>query len=745
MARVTFGAPAQRRQRTRVRPVSQPRKEKRWYEDPNLMLGWVRLAEALAAPKGLIARGVRAAQRWSLANDAEERKAAAAEAEEMESMLAPFRQRAAAGDEEAMEALSPGILRGGDPRMRQQGDTLTGLPTAKQEAALRAEYEGIPEGTAPAASMLGVPPRPQDIYQRPELPPLRTDYLTPPSMPLPDLRSTELVDAPIDGLYDVGERRPMTLDVAPPMGPTTAQWSPPLALSRWAETPTTARTIESPTLPPLVRLRGGPGAPVETEAPSADSIYQEVTVRIDNVGPISRSGGAGINADEMPPLSLNPEQLLEKYGADYENTLLRRAEAGNEGAEATYVRLMGLAGPGGAPAQETEAPAPEAPEPEAPLTGASNYRDSRRAAVDLEDQRTIDAEDYLADMAISTVQDVYKDFGIYGATKDGRLDAQDFADLWEHAKLMLERDPAYVDGMALDPVGTQRRLLSDTMAYFKFLNMGGDPDAASDKALRRENMQLTVDAKKRAAQKAKDEAAARAARSGYVPGTTVRSKLASVLNDRDRGVSTTVEINGEIFTFDWANTTPAGVQNNRNTWAAALDKADSGRRDSSTRLRTTSYNNLRTRFGKPPKEPTISNLRLRPATGTSPAVFQWEDRATGTTRTGTALDAYKSDWKKAELMALGATEADFATRDRQVMGQGTIKNVALLNKHTTALQGLAANATADQVRETLDNAGISGQNEAFIKAANEILVANVQEEIDAGVVAAARHVMKLTR
>ena len=723
MARITFGAPKQRRQRTRVQPGPQPRKEKRWYEDPNLMLGWVRLAEALAAPKGLIARGVRAAQRWSLANDAEERKAAAAEAEEMEAMLAPFRQRAAAGDEEAMEALSPGILRGGDPRMRQQGDTLTGLPTARQEAALRAEYEGIPEGTAPAASMLGVPPLAEDIYQRPELPFLRTDYLAPPSMPLPDLRSTELVEAPVDGLYDVGERRPMTLDVASPVGPTTA------------------RAFERPTLPDLMVLRGDPGAAgSQREDQDQDIATQMYGIggRTENIGPISRSGGAGINADERA--GMQPEQLLEKYGADYENTLLRRADAGNRGAEATYVRLMGLAEPGRAPAQEAETP-----EPEAPPTSASSYRDSRRAAVDLEDQRTIDAEDYLADMAISTVQDVYKDFGIYGATKDGRLDAQDFADLWEHVKLVLERDPAYVEGMALDPVGTQRRLLSDTMAYFKFLNMGGDPDAASDKALRRENLQLTVDAKKRAAKKEEDDAAARAARSGYVPGTTVRSKLASVLNARDRGVSATVEINGETFVFDWGNTTPAAVQNNRNAWAAALDKADTGRRDSSTRLRTTSYNNLKARFGKPPKEPKISNLQLRPATGTSPAVFTWKDSSTGTTRTGTALDAYKKGWTKAELMALGATEADFATRDRQVMGQGTIKNVALLNKHTAALRGLAANATADQVRDTLDNAGISGQNEAFIKAAQEILVANAQEEIDAGVVAAARHVVKLTR
>jgi hypothetical protein len=484
-------------------------------------------------------------------------------------------------------------------------------------------------------------------------------------------------------------------------------------------------------------LRGGPDAPVETEAPSADSIYNEMTARIDNLGPISTSGGAGINADEHA--GMQPEQLLEKYGADYENTLLRRAEAGERGAEEIYVRLMGLGG-GQAPAQEAEAPAPEAP-----ASAASGYRDSRRAAVDLEDQRTIDAEDYLADMAISTVQDVYKDFGIYGATKDGRLDAQDFADLWEHARLMLERDPAYVDGMALDPVGTQRRLLSDTMAYFKFLNMGGDPDAASDKALRRKSLKLTVEAKEAAAKKREDEAAARSARSGYVPGTTVRSKLASVLNARDRNVSATVEINGETFAFDWANTTPAGVKNNRNTWAAALDKADSGRRDSSRLLRTTSYNALTRRFGKPPKEPTISNLRLRPATGTSPAVFQWEDRATGTTRTGTALDAYKADWHKAELMALGATEADFATRDRQLQSDKTIGNVALLNKHTAALAGVAANATPEQVRAILDAAGISGSSDAFIKAATEILVADTQQEIDAGVVAAARHVVKLTR
>lgn len=730
MARVTFGGGAAppRRAPVRLRGVRaapMPKKEKRWYEDPNLMLGWVRLAEALAAPKGLIARGVRAAQRWSLASDAEERRSAAAEAEEMEAMLAPFRQRAAAGDPAAMEALSPGI--------REVGTSPTGAPTARQEAALRAEYEGIPEGTAPASPMFvdlrdgateeqraGVPVLGRDIYQRPELPPLRADYLTHPSMPLPDLRETELVQAPIDGLYDVGEMRPMTLDMAPAPGPTTA------------------RTIESPTLPDLVTLRGGPGAAGSQREDRDQDIATQMYGaggRVENLGPISRSGGAGINADERA--GMRPEQLLEKYGADYENTLLRRAEAGERGAEEIYVRIMGLEG-GQAPAQEAEAPAPEEP-----ASGAPGYRDSRRAAVDLEDQRTIDAEDYLADMAISTVQDVYKDYGIYAATKDGRLDAQDFADLWEHVKLMLERDPAYVDGMALDPVGTQRRLLSDTMAYFKFLNMGGDPDAVNRRKMQDKSLKLTVEAKERAAKKAADEASARSARSGYVPGTTVRSKLASVLNARDRNVSATVEINGETFTFNWGS--PASAQTNQSNWAAALDKAGSGRRDSGTRLRTTSYNALRTRFGKSPKEPKISNLLLRPATGTSPAAFTWEDRATGTTRTGTALDAYKKGWNKAELMALGATEADFAVRDRQLQSDKTIGNVALLNKHTVALAGVAANATPEQVRVILDSAGISGSSNAFINAAQEILVADTQQEIDAGVVAAARHVVKLTR
>jgi hypothetical protein len=401
MARVTFGGPTQRRQRTRILPSRpSPQKRRNWYEDPGQILGWVRLAEALAAPKGLIARGVRAAQRWQLEQDAEARK----EAIEVDQQLNMLRQRASQGDAGAMHALDPMGGFDQDP-----------APSPEQRAQLMADYQG---GMRPADPLFRT----------------ATDPGVKPMRPLPPLRGAE------------GQ-------VLPRVAPT---------------------------------------APTAGAAPPLPSLWDQVTERIDALGPISRSDFQGINADERA--GMQPEELLEKYGKGYENTLLRRAEAGERGAEATYVRLMGLTEPGQAPAQEA-APAPT-PAPEAQAE-QPRYRQFNMQQKEAAESKAKELDDYTAAMGLSTVNEVYEDFGKYAGAKGGRLDADDFADLWEQAKLMLERDPSYVDGLALDPVGTQRRLLRDTMAYFKFLNMGGDPAAAKRQRVKDERAEVELTRAKR--------------------------------------------------------------------------------------------------------------------------------------------------------------------------------------------------------------------------------------------------------
>lgn len=58
MARIRFPG-SQRPQRTQIAAMRQPQQEKDWYKDPNQLLAWVRLAEALGSKEGLAARGIR--------------------------------------------------------------------------------------------------------------------------------------------------------------------------------------------------------------------------------------------------------------------------------------------------------------------------------------------------------------------------------------------------------------------------------------------------------------------------------------------------------------------------------------------------------------------------------------------------------------------------------------------------------------------------------------------------------------
>jgi hypothetical protein len=110
MARVSFGSgkggrprPAPIKRAAGGRGYRPLRPQKKWYEDPGLLLGWIRLAETLAAPKGLVARGIRAAERYQKSGAIEDARAA----QEADAAIASLHERAGAGDPQAMYALNP--------------------------------------------------------------------------------------------------------------------------------------------------------------------------------------------------------------------------------------------------------------------------------------------------------------------------------------------------------------------------------------------------------------------------------------------------------------------------------------------------------------------------------------------------------------------------------------------------------------------------------------------------------------
>ncbi len=371
MARVTFGGGGGAAVRSApVKPIMgrRPPKEKvekRWYEDPGMMLAWVKLAESLAAPKGLVARGVRAAQRWSLTSDAEERAEAAREAEEIGA--------------------------------------------------------AVESATAPEAY------------------PLQGwgDNIKPPA-----------VDEPFIGLASnenyTGLPRP--------------QSSSPLA-----------------------------------QRPASGSIPTGATGVINQV---ERSGAS-------------PDELKEQFGQAYVDVLLRRVESGkNLGSAEQDLQALGVStGKEAAPATKTRE--------------RVSYRQSRDEAEETSAARAAEVSDYTARRGLSTVQGVYEDFAKYSQTKGGPLDSGDFADFWEQVRSVQELDPALVEGLSLDALNTKRALLSDSMAYFKFLNMGGDPAAARRATKKETKMDLTIAKMQRDAAEAKAKADKVLTRKGYKPAPGV--------------------------------------------------------------------------------------------------------------------------------------------------------------------------------------------------------------------------------
>lgn len=107
MARIRFPG-SQRPQRTQIAAMRQPQKEKDWYKDPNQLLAWVRLAEALGSKEGLAARGVREIQAQMAESRLEEAGMPQGPVEpSVEQQMAPIVERAMAGDPEAQRMLDP--------------------------------------------------------------------------------------------------------------------------------------------------------------------------------------------------------------------------------------------------------------------------------------------------------------------------------------------------------------------------------------------------------------------------------------------------------------------------------------------------------------------------------------------------------------------------------------------------------------------------------------------------------------
>ena len=437
MARVTFGAQQrQPRQRTRLQPQRQRQERRNWYEDPGQILGWVRLAEALAAPKGLIARGVRAAQRWQLASAAEDRKeealAAKREAEEVDAMI--------------------------------HG----GFPEGSNEAMIAREEARIREARGEAAA--------QNFRDWNE--PMRGPRTGPygRSVPLPDYALSQ-PEAPVQGRLPAGEISGEGL---------IPRWTQGFGPMAQEQAPVAMGTTAFPEPEPVSR----------TDQAQMRPLLRSMTPDMSDMGGMERA-----------------REHLGDYFPEYISILEKRLKREEETGDPMMIPDW-FREPQAQPSTRQEAGmAPEAGPQRSPFPSfgreeaAARYRSARRSQDEAQAAKAKEIEDYAADMSLSTVNEVYEDFGKYAGAKGGRLDADDFADLWEQAKLMLERDPSYVDGLALDPVGTQRRLLSDTMAYFKFLNMGGDPAAAKRQQVKDETAEVNLRrAKRREAQeKARDE------------------------------------------------------------------------------------------------------------------------------------------------------------------------------------------------------------------------------------------------
>tara|TARA_R110002020_G_scaffold226824_1_gene437281 strand:- start:4262 stop:5887 length:1626 start_codon:yes stop_codon:yes gene_type:complete len=339
-------------------------------------LGWVRLAEALAAPKGLIARGVRAAQRWQLSSAAEDRKeealAAKREAEEVTALV----QGLARDEEEAAEAATVG------PDMATQ---MVQMGFADDDAPSW-EFDQAAVGPQPAAL-------------------------------------TEQAPLPEPGRFSKGSLDPI-----------------------WAA---------------------------------------------------EKKGAA-------------PKELLESFGGTYVNTLLARLKHDDARDKAT----RSLEEIGMLPSQAGGALATSQPEPEKAPAG---YRAARRAQDESQAARAKEVEDYAADMSLSTIEEVYNDFSKFASGHEGPMGPRDFADFYEQLKFITDRDPALVEGLALDPVGTKRQILRDAMSYFKFLNMGGDPKAAERRAEQDKNLKLRNKALEDAAKKRAAKANKALTRKGYSP------------------------------------------------------------------------------------------------------------------------------------------------------------------------------------------------------------------------------------
>ena len=160
MARVSFGggkgrpmpAPIRRSGGRAPRPLPP---QKKWYEDPGLLLGWVRLAETLAAPKGLVARGIRAAERYQKSGAIEDARAA----QEADAVIVSLHERSQAGDVEAQTALDPMGEWAQQEQFRHeypQGDVVSAgepLPGgAEPSVFLPTSTVGAPAAAAPPAA-----------------------------------------------------------------------------------------------------------------------------------------------------------------------------------------------------------------------------------------------------------------------------------------------------------------------------------------------------------------------------------------------------------------------------------------------------------------------------------------------------------------------------------------------------------------------------------------------------------------
>ena len=141
MARIRFPG-SQRPQRTQIAAMRQPQQEKDWYKDPNQLLAWVRLAEALGSKEGLAARGVREIQAQMAESRLKEAGMPQGPVEpSVEQQMAGVTQAALAGVPSAMRALAP-MGTGVDP-------AITGAGPRLASSLGEVPAEQLPPGQAP--------------------------------------------------------------------------------------------------------------------------------------------------------------------------------------------------------------------------------------------------------------------------------------------------------------------------------------------------------------------------------------------------------------------------------------------------------------------------------------------------------------------------------------------------------------------------------------------------------------------